>query len=237
MKARWQVLSAKFAALQQREKMLTAGAVVVVIVMGGFTLWVEPAQLRIAVLTKQIAQQKTEMQGLQAQVAGLKSQLKDPDAPTKAALAEAKVQVAAAEKALLEYDKTLVPPERMPQLLQSLFVRHRGLELMSMQTLPPAPLLAPPTATAESRPPEAKAADGKKPAPPPAVKGGNIHKHGIEIKMAGNYLDLLAYVADLEQLPQKLLWGRMTLAVTAYPRSELTLTVYTLSLDSTWMTV
>ncbi|OHC69150.1 MAG: hypothetical protein A2045_08605 [Rhodocyclales bacterium GWA2_65_20] len=237
MKARWQALAAKFAALQQREKQLTAGAVVVVIVMGGHTFWVEPAQLRVAALTKQIAQQKTEMQTLQAQVAGLRSQLKDPDAPNKAALAEAQAQVAAAEQALLEYDQTLVPPQRMPQLLQSLFVRHRGLELMSMQTLPAALLLAPPAATAESRQPEARTGDGKKPAPPPAVKGGNIHKHGIEIRMAGNYLDLLAYVADLEQLPQRLLWSRMTLAVTAYPRSELTLTVYTLSLDPTWMTV
>jgi MSHA biogenesis protein MshJ len=69
------------------------------------------------------------------------------------------------------------------------------------------------------------------------VKGGNIHKHGIEIRMAGNYLDLLAYVADLESLPQKLLWGNMALTVTAYPRSELTLTVYTLSLDPTWLVV
>ena len=214
-----------------REKKIVAAATVIVIVMGGYTFWVEPAQLRSAALNKQIAQQKTEMQTLQEQVAGLKSQVKDPDAPNKAALAEAKGQIAASEQVLRQYDSTLVPAERMPQLLQSLFVRHRGLELVSLQTLPPSPLLGPSAA----KPTEGKPADGK--APAPAAKGGNIHKHGIEIKMAGNYLDLLAYVAELEGLPQKLIWGRMSLAVTAFPRSELTLTVYTLSLDPIWMVV
>lgn len=224
MKAQWQTLAAKFSALQQREKLLVAAAAVFAVVMAGYSFWVEPALLRAAALQKQIAQQKTELTGLQTQLAGLKSQLKDPDAPAKAALAEVRRQLAAAEQTLHQYDNTLVPPERMPQLLQSLFARHRGLELVSLQTLPPAPLLAPAAKT------EAKAAA-------PAAKGGNIHRHGIEIKMAGSYLDLLAYVSDLEHLPQKLLWDRMALAVTAYPRSELTLTVYTLSLDPTWMVV
>lgn len=231
MKARWQTLSAKFSAQQQREKLLVTAAAVFAVAMGGYTFWVEPALLRAATLQKQIAQQKTELTGLQTQLAGLKTQIKDPDASNKTALAEVRSQLAAAEQALRQYDNTLVPPERMPQLLQSLFARHRGLELVSLQTLPPVPLLA---SAAKA---EAKAVDGKAPVAAPAAQGGNIHKHGIEIRMAGSYLDLLAYVSDLERLPQKLLWGRMALAVTAYPRSELTLTVYTLSLDPTWMVV
>lgn len=227
MKARWQALSARFAALQQREKLLVAGTAVFAVAVGGYTLWVEPAQQRSAVLHKQIAQQRTEMQTLQAQAAGLRSQLRDPDASNKTALVEVKRQLAATEATLHQYDSTLVPPDRVPQLLQSLFVRHRGLELVSLQTLPPALLLAQPTTKA----------DGKATVPGPGIKGGNIHKHGIEIRMAGNYLDLLAYVDELERLPQRLLWSRMTLVVTAYPRSELTLTVHTLSLDETWMVV
>ncbi len=69
------------------------------------------------------------------------------------------------------------------------------------------------------------------------MPGGNIYKHGIEIKLAGGYGDLLAYVADLEASPQKLLWGGMRLTVKQFPVSELTLTVYTLSLDSIWLVV
>lgn len=235
MKARWRAMSAKFAALQHREKVIVAGATVLGIVMVGYSFWVEPASLRVASLKKRIATERLQLQTLQAQVLGMTAQLKDPDAANKAALADVARQRDTTETALHQYDHTLVPPERVPQLLQSLFARHRGLELVSLQTLAPIPLLAPPAPKADAKP-AAKAADAKPPAPA-ALAGGNIHKHGIEIKMAGNYLDLLAYVADLEQLPQKMLWGSMSLAVTGYPKSEMTLTVYTLSLDSIWLVV
>lgn len=240
MKARFQVYADKFAALQQREKTLVAAATVAVIVLGGYTLWVEPPLLRAAALRKQIQQQKTELQGLQAQLVVMSSQVRDPDAQNRAALAEVKSRLDAVDRSLRRYETTLVPPDKVPQLLQALISRHRGLELLSLQTLPPQPLLAPaakPDAKAEGK------GDGKTPEPKapetrtPPAKGSNIHKHGIEIRMAGNYLDLLAYVAELDGLPQKLLWGGMSLEVTAYPRSELMLTVYTLSLDPTWMVV
>ncbi len=242
MKARLQALGAKFAALQQREKALIAVASVSVIGLGGYTLWVEPPMLRAAALRKQIAQQKTEMQNLQAQLVVMGTQVKDPDAPNRAALKEIKSRLDAVDRSLRGYENTLVAPERMPQLLQSLVSRHKGLELLSLETLPPQPLLTPaakPDAKGEGKTEaksDPKAAEAKAPAAP-AAKGSNIHKHGIEIRMAGNYLDLLAYVAELDGLPQKLLWGGMSLEVTAYPRSELSLTVYTLSLDPTWMVV
>ncbi len=230
MKERWLALSARFAALKDREKQIIAAATVLVIVMGGYMLWVEPAQIRAAALQKQIASAKAELQGVEAQVTVLRAQVKDPDAPNKAAMAEVNNQLAAAKQELHSYDKILVPSERMPQLLQALFARHRGVELVSLRTLPPTPLLGRAAATPAAGKPDAKPA-------PPVARDSNIHKHGIEIKMAGSYADLLAYVAELEQLPQKLLWGNMSLTVVAHPRCEMTLTVYTLSLDSIWLVV
>lgn len=232
MKTRLKAMTAKFDALQMREKRMVAAAVLFGIVMGGHSFGVEPAQQRAAALRKQIAQQKADLQTAQAQVTVLRAQMRDPDAPNKQALAETREKLAVADRALHEYDAKLVPPERVPQLLQSVLAHHRGLQLVSLQTLPPSPLLAP---KAE----EKVAAGAARPAAPaaPAEKGANIHKHGLEIRMAGSYLDLLAYVEELERLPQKLLWGRMSLSTAAWPRSELTLTVYTLSLDPTWMIV
>lgn len=231
MKAELKAAAAKFDALQKRERQMVAAAALVVVGMGGYTFGVEPAQKRAATLRAEIDKQRIEVQTMQAQVVGMAGQLTDPDAGNKAALAETRRQIAAADRNLRQYESKLVPPERVPQLLQAVFSRHRGVQLVSLQTLPPSPLLAPKT---ESKP---AAADAKATPPKPAEKGGNIHKHGLEIKMAGNYLDLLAYVAELEQLPQKLLWGHMSLSTKAWPKSELTLTVYTLSLDPTWMVV
>lgn len=228
MKARWAALAAKFAAMQPRERASVAVAAAFVIGMGGYTVWIDPAQQRAAILQKQVAKDKGELQSLQAQVAGLRAQLKDPDEPNRKELAAVKAETTSVEQSLHAFDNVLVPPERAPQLLQSLFAHHRGLELVGLQTLPATPLLTPPSAKADAKP------DAKAPATPPA-RGENIQKHPIEIRMAGGYADLLAYVAELEQLPHKLLWDSMALTVQKYPRSELTLVVSTLSLDSVWL--
>lgn len=121
-----------------------------------------------------------------------------------------------------------MPPQRIPALLHTLLTRHRGLTLVSMTTLPPRSLI--------ELPPAGK--DGAKPLEDhAALPGGNLYKHGIEIKLAGGYQDLLAYVAELDASPQKLLRGGISLVVRQHPVSELTLTIYTLSLDTTWLVV
>jgi MSHA biogenesis protein MshJ len=232
MKQQWQALSAKFAALQQREKVMVAVAVVAVTGLGGQTLWVDPAMARVSALKKQLAQQQADMGTLQVQLVTMQAQIKDPDAGNKARLAEIRRQLAATDENLKHFDQTLVSPERAPQLLQSLLARHRGLELVALQTVPAVPLLvAKADETSGTKAPDAK------PAAPAAPVGGMIYKHGIEIKVAGGYNDLLSYVTELERLPQKLLLGNMTLTVTGYPRSELALTVFSLSLDSIWLVV
>ena len=43
--------------------------------------------------------------------------------------------------------------------------------------------------------------------------------------------------ARLEKSPQKLLWSRVSLSADKHPKLVLTLTVFTLSLDRTWLIV
>lgn len=229
LKARWLAWSARFAALQQREKLLIAGAAIFVILFGGYSFWIEPALLQKARMQKTIAQQQAEQAQVQAQLQALVTQGGDPDAPNRAVLAGLQQELAAADRDIRGFDRILVSPEQAPALLQTLLARHRGLSLVSLTTLPPQPLVAPPPPSKD----DGKAAT----AAPLAPAGSNIYRHGIEIRIAGSYHDLLAYVAELEGGPQKLLWGGMQLAVRQYPVSELTLTVYTLSLDPAWLVV
>jgi len=222
-KERWLDASARFAALQRREKLLVVGAVLFAILFGGHAFWIEPAQLKKARLQKTIAQQQTEQVQLATQLAALIRQSGDPDAANRAELARLEKQIADAKNDIRSFDRLLVPPEQAPVLLQTLLARHRGLSLIGLTTLPPRPLIE-----REKAP-----ADDAKPAAPAGV---NIYRHGIEIRIAGNYLDLLAYVAELEGGSRKLLWDGMSLSGN-YPVSELRLTVYTLSLEPTWLVV
>lgn len=229
MKAYWQTLAGRFAALSKREKGLIAAAVLALVGFGGYAVWVDPARTALTASRAQAAQHESGIAALEGQVATLQAQMKDPDAANKMALAEVQAQKAEVDRSLQQFDRILIPPQRVPQLLRSLLARHRGLDLVALKTLPPLPVNERHSVVDAAGKPAANSAN--------IPRQGNVFQHGIEIKVAGNYADLLAYVSELEGSSQKLAFGKMSLSVTAYPRSELTLTVYTFSLDPVWLVV
>ncbi|MDL2353629.1 MAG: hypothetical protein QFF03_00065, partial [Pseudomonadota bacterium] len=62
-----------------------------------------------------------------------------------------------------------------------------------------------------------------------------LYRHGVELTVRGNYLDMVNYMDALEAMPTQLFWGRAELHVDEYPNARLALTLYTLSLDKKWM--
>lgn len=223
MNALWQKWSGRYAALSRREQLMIAAAAIAVVFFGLLTTWVDPASKRATALRGQLAGQEKELATLEAQIGSLKSKLHDPDAANRKALAELNARLAGIDSEIGNLDEKLVPPKRMGRVLQAVLSRHRGLALVSLRSVAPEPLLATPVD---------KGATVKKEL---VTERENIFRHGLEIRVAGSYADLLAYVTDLERAPQRLLWGGMTLKVTAYPRAELTLMVYTLSRERDWL--
>lgn len=216
MKARLQALAERFDALARRERVLIALAVMMLIGLGGYSLFVEPAWRAARADAQRAEQARNEVDAINKQLDELKRR-PDPDTGNRAALAAARQAIAEGEEKLRALEATMVLPGRMRAFLESLLARHRQVQLVGLRTLAPAPVLAAP--------------DDKAPA------GPNIYKHGVEIKVAGQYNDLLAYLAELERMPERILWNKVSLAVDAYPRCVLTVTVYTLSLDKQWLTV
>jgi MSHA biogenesis protein MshJ len=225
MKALWRSWADRHASLSRREQIMVAVAVTAAVGFLLMTFWVNPATRRGADLRSGLATRQTELTALDNQIVTLKSQLDNPDADGRRQLAELQARLGAIDARIGQLDDQLVPPQRMGQVLQAVLARHRGLALVSLRSLPAEPLLAPPA--------DKGAAGGK----PGEQRGENIYRHGLEVRLAGSYADLLDYVAELERTPQRLLWGGMMLSVTTYPRSELTLTVYTLSRDRDWLAV
>ncbi len=226
MKAVWRIWSDRYAALSKREQVMVAVAMVAAAGFLLVTFWVDPATRRGTDLRTGLATRQTELTALEGQIAGLKSQLEDPDAVGRRQLAELQARLGAVDAQIGKLDDKLVPPQRMGLVLQAVLARHRGLTLVGLRSLAPEPLLV---LTAADK----GAGDGK----PAEARKENIYRHGLEVRLAGSYADLLGYVAELERTPQRLLWGGMALSVTAYPQSELTLTVYTLSRDRDWLAV
>jgi MSHA biogenesis protein MshJ len=220
MKAQLLALAARFDALARRERMLLVAAVIAGIVFPGYAVIIEPALVAAQADAKRSEQARTEGANLNAQIGALK-QRPDPDTANRKALEAARAELSAGDAKLRAMEAAMVPPDKMRAFIEALLARHRQVDLVSLRTLPPTQVI---DATAES-------------AGSVAVQGPNIYKHGVEIRIAGQYNDLLAYLAELERMPQRILWNKVSLAVDVYPRSVLTVTVYTLSLDKQWLIV
>ena len=233
-------LTARFDALSLRERRMVALAVLFGGGLLGYSLLVDPHLTRQATMSKRITQAKSSSAGIEAQLTVMQAQLKDPDAANRAALQQAKSRMAALDSKLRGLEGSLVSPEKMQGFLQSLLSKNRNLELLALRTLPLAPLLAPQVEEkkAEDKKAEDKKNDAKKSeAKPAAAAVPNIYKHGVEIRIAGSYNDLLIYLTELERMPSRIIWNRIVLTVEQYPRCVLTLTLYTLSLDKQWLVV
>jgi MSHA biogenesis protein MshJ len=59
----------------------------------------------------------------------------------------------------------------------------------------------------------------------------------VELTVRGTYMDLIDFLADLEKLPWRLIWGRSEFLVDAYPAITLRVTLYTLSTDRAAVTL
>jgi MSHA biogenesis protein MshJ len=128
----------------------------------------------------------------------------------------------------------LVTPQQMLPLLEELLCRQQGLRLRSLQAqgrTSQASLVNPAQASATSAA-QATPTAGASGASTATVA---LYRHGVELAVEGSYADLLAYLRTLEALPQKLLWGPLTLDVEQHPRVVLKLEVYTLSMQPAWV--
>lgn len=230
----WARYVAWFGGLQERERRIIALAVLLGGLFLGFSYAVEPNLLKARREGRAAADALASAATIGQQSALMAGANRDPDAPLRAELDKLKTEMASQGERFAAIEKSLVPPQQIPALLESVVGRNGALQLASLRTLPAQPVLQRKPGTEPARPasgagPQAAAAAGA------AAGAPNLYRHGVEIRLVGSYADLLGYVRALESAPQRLLWGRMELTTLDYPRSQLTLTVYTLSLDPKWL--
>jgi len=245
LSAQWTQWATKFAAISRRERAIVAGA----LVFGGglliFNLGVDPFLLKARSASRAELAARTELSQQQVQLAMLTAQNADPDAANRRRLAQAKRDLAAVNERLGSFEAGMVPPARMQAFLQGLLAGNRAIELLGLKTLP-VTLVGAQVAMQKNEAAAGGAAQSTKDpggkdkvdpggVAPVAVDG--IYQHGIEIRLAGSYNDLLNYLTELERMPQRVMWNSVSLTVEKYPRNVMVLRVYTLSLDRNWLIV
>lgn len=227
MKQYWERYVAQFNARNSRERALIF--VMVLVVVGSLlnALLLEPLLARKKRLTQEASQQQTQMQQLQAQIETvLGAGRMDPDAAIRIRMAALKQELEQSRAALESVQQNLVPPQKMARLLEDVLAQNRHLKLVSLKTLPVSGVLEKQTDVAANKPGD------KEP-----VVGPAIYKHGVEIAVSGSYAELTQYLDAMEKLPWRMIWGKADMRVEEYPVATITITLYTLSVDKTWMAI
>jgi len=218
MKQRILQLRARIDALSLRERALVCLAACAVLGFAGHALVLAPMEAEQEALRSQIAQQRTDTAAIDEAIAGRVQAFQlDPDAAARARLNALRQEMGQLGDQLLAIEHGLVPPERMGPLVDGILRANGRLKLVSMRTL------------------AAEALGDKGPATATAASAPLLYRHGIEVTVRGNYLDMVDYMSALDAMPTRMFWGRAQLDVEGYPAARLTLTLHTLSLDRQWM--
>lgn len=228
MKQQWEIISAKVDAMSMRERALIFATIVVLALALVNTLLLEPLFVRQKALHSKMTQQQQRMTEVQSQIAAL-VQENSPSAnsPQRNQIKQLRQEIAEGDAYLKSNRERLVQPEKMAEHLQQLLGKNSRLQLVSLQTLPVTPLIDQPASRSAE---QAGVATG-------TTLDKQVFKHGVQLTLRGNYLDLLQYLNTLERLPQQMYWARAQMRVVQYPAAELTLILYTLSMDKIWLQV
>jgi MSHA biogenesis protein MshJ len=234
----WQTINTKFDALNKRERWLVFGALLFVIyaVINGLLL--SPVLAKQKTLNSEKSTDQAQLLTLRQQLAILNNQkVVDPDAQNKQRIADLQSNIQQLDTQLSGMQTTLINPEKMPDLLRSLLKKNGKLKLIELKTSPATSLLdnlqqAEDTAKTSTQNTQQATAKNNSPLESP------VFKHSVELTIEGQYLDLLEYVSELEKMPWHVLWSKAALNADQRTRlSQLKLTVYTLSLDQTWLSI
>lgn len=200
-----------------RERIFIFVALLVVVLALMQTLLIDAGQLR-----KQQANDRVKLAAdALVQIAQQQQQLKlegsaNPNQAAREALARQEARLAELSAELGTLERSLIPPERMNEMLKRVVQGQGGIRVVGFKTLDPHPVTLP------------GAAAGSPP---------GFYQHGFEITVSGRYSELVTYLEQLEALPWRLNWIESTLEASDRPVLTLTLTVHTLSLEETWLRV
>ncbi|OHC63538.1 MAG: hypothetical protein A3H93_00255 [Rhodocyclales bacterium RIFCSPLOWO2_02_FULL_63_24] len=238
--AKWAQWCGKFAALTRRERIIVAAALVF---GGGFLMFnfgIDPLLVKGRSASRVEAAARAQLAQQLAQMAMLKAQSVDPDAANRRRLAQIRQELTAVSERLASFEAGMVPPARMQAFLEGLLAGNRAIELLGLKTLPATQVGAAIGVEKSEAPAGAAAPVAKDKLAQGGAASGTaegIYQHGIELRLAGGYNDLLNYLAAVERMPQRVMWNSVNLTVEKYPRNIMTLRVYTLSFDRNWLIV
>jgi MSHA biogenesis protein MshJ len=216
-------LAKRFEALSLRERAMVAFAILGAAIFFWNSFFMDPLRAQRASLDAELSN---------ATAAGFIASSADMSDPRQVNLqraAELQTQVQSLDARIASTAIGFVSADRMVQVLNDVLDRQGRLELVSIRAMPVISLVPP-------RPADPGQETPAEPVTDPAV-GLPPYVHPIELVIEGQYVDIVAYLEELEKLPYRFRWSSLELRTDGYPRNRVRILLSTISLDATWLGV
>ncbi|MFT6896127.1 MAG: MSHA biogenesis protein MshJ [Paraglaciecola sp.] len=216
LQSQYQLWFHKYLAMTQREQLLILGSGVILIVVVGYLLVIEPIGLNRTRLEQDIAAQQRQLGSLQMQSDLLSEELaNDPNRRLAKTLLALQQKSGDLDLRLRQSMANLVPATQMPALLAELLSQSRNVKLVALQSIAPTPVLS-----------NVKEASDI-----------NLYRHGVKLTLEGNYFDIQQYLQKIESLTWQFYWKKFDYKVAAYPKAVVEVQLYTLSTNQAFIGV
>lgn len=195
-----------------RERVILAGASLVIPLMLWNAALMEPLELRRVESDKRIASLELEIQQLERQTEQFASELSiDLDAENRARKDNLLDSLDRLRGVVDRRTEDLIPPAEMTRVLKEMLTKTEGLRLVRLENLPVEPLFETPEELDV------------------VMEGGDLFKHGVLIEVLGDFPSTVRYLRDIEELPRRFYWETLDYEVVEYPTARVTLTLRSLS--------
>lgn len=191
-----------------------------------FLLWIFLVQARVdrerANLQAEADKIVTEKKSLEIQLNSLAmARASDPAIVKVNTIAKLNTDITEVETRLAGLSQGLISAGQLPKVLEEVLLRTASVELLQVRTLTATELQLTMPAGPEASGPEASGSA--------ITSGTGVYKHAVLIRVAGNFLQLIQLMQELENLEWKFYWESLDYTVTQYPNAEIDIRVFTLS--------
>jgi MSHA biogenesis protein MshJ len=191
-----------------------------------FLLWNFLVQANVdrerKVLQAEAEKISSEQKSLETQISTLAMAMaSDPAIAKNNEINKLNSEISVVEERLSGLSQGLISAEKLPKVLEEVLLRTASVKLLHVRTLAASELQLAATTTTTTT--EANSA-GK------ANSGGTgVYKHGVLIRVAGSYSELIQLMTEIEALQWKFYWESLDYTVRQYPNAEIDIRVFTLS--------
>jgi MSHA biogenesis protein MshJ len=168
-------------------------------------------------LKSQQTQIITEQRNSESQLATLtQSMASDPAIAKKNEIDALTRKIEAIETQLSSMGQGLISAELLPKVLEEVLQRTSKVKLLQVRTLPATELQLAAVNTGVNNSQQ-------------NANGTGVYKHGVFIRVAGSYSQLIKLMQEIESLDSKFYWEALDYTVNQYPEATIDIRVFTLS--------